>query len=119
MARCHGNRAIRKRRARSNATYTERMRRKVERQVLEMPKGVTIADRSYGFATYADTPEARNVAGHDGELSVRADTRIGGYSNEDYDIAAMHAHEHLNTRVWQAYQKFNVRRDSNARVNHV
>lgn len=96
MARCHGNRAIRKRRARSNANYSKRMRRKVERQVLEMPKGVTIADRSYGFATYADTPEARNVAGHDGELSVRADTRIDGYSNEDYDIMILLLCTHMN-----------------------
>ena len=106
MAKCHQNRFTHRKRARANEQYPIRMQRKLSRQLREMPTGVTIASRSYGFAVYADTPQARNIPGHAGEASVRCDTRIGGYSVEEFDVAAMHAHERLNTRTWQLWQRF-------------
>ena len=92
----------RARRQHSQKAYKERAFRKAALQVTTtLPDGYTVASRGYGFALYADTPEEWN-----GEMCVRADTRLGGWSHEDYDLLCMAAHEHAETQAWRNYEKY-------------
>lgn len=88
MAKCHDNR--RRRKVRRLRVKYRQLARKLHR-LNNFPPGYTVAVRNYGFALYASSIVMRN-----GQLSVPADSRIGGYGNDDLDIARAHAWKHYD-----------------------